>query len=258
MKIRPRIIPVLLLKDNGLYKTLKFKDAKYVGDPINAIKIFNDKEVDEISFLDIVASRQNREPNFEMLKDIAGECFMPLSYGGGIRTTEMIREILNIGVEKVVLNTHAFRNPDFINKAAEIFGSSTIVVSIDVKKNFFGKKEVYINDGQENTHHSPLEWAKKVEKRGAGEILINSIDNDGMMQGYDVELIKSITDNVNIPVVAVGGAGTLNDFVKVHKQAGAAGAAAGSYFVFQGKHKAVLITYPPQLTLKQIFNENEK
>jgi len=253
MKIQPRIIPVLLLKNNGLYKTTKFKDPKYIGDPINAIKIFNEKEVDEMVFLDIVASREAKEPNFEMLKDIASECFMPLCYGGGISSVEMIREILNIGVEKVSINSQAVRNPNLINKAANFFGSSTIVVSIDVKKNFFGKYEVFINDGKEKTSLNPVDWAKEVESRGAGELMINSIDKDGTMSGYDFNLIKSITSEVNIPVIAVGGAASTNDFVKIVKESEASAAAAGSYFVFQGKHRAVLITYPSQKELKLIF-----
>ncbi len=254
MKIRPRIIPILLLKNNGLVKTLKFKEPKYIGDPVNAIRIFNEKEVDELVFLDILASKDQKEPDFNTLKDIAGECFMPLSYGGGIKSVEIIREILNVGVEKVVLNTHAFREPELINQAAEVFGSSTIIVSIDVKKNFWGKSEVYIHGGQENTHKSPMEWAKEVEYRGAGEIMINSIDQDGTMKGYDVELVKSLTTNLNIPVIAAGGASSIDDFVKIFNEGNAAAAAAGSMFVFQGKHRAVLITYPSQHELKLIFN----
>lgn len=253
MKIQPRIIPVLLLKNNGLYKTTKFKDPKYVGDPINAIKIFNEKEVDEMVFLDIMASREGKQPNFEMLKDIASECFMPLCYGGGVKSVEMIREILNIGVEKISINSQAVKDPNLINKAANFFGSSTIVVSIDVKKNFFGKYEVFINDGQEKTSLNPVDWAKEVESRGAGELMINSIDKDGTMSGYDFNLIKSITSEVNIPVIAVGGAASTSDFVKIVKESEASAAAAGSYFVFQGKHRAVLITYPSQKELKLIF-----
>ena len=254
MKIQPRVIPILLLKNNGLYKTIKFKDQKYIGDPINAIKIFNEKEVDEMIFLDIMASREGRSPNFEMLKDIASECFMPLCYGGGINSVEMIREVLNIGVEKVSINSHAVRNPELITVAANFFGTSTIVVSIDVKKNFFGKYEVYINDGQEKTSWNPVDWAKEVERRGAGELLINAIDKDGTMTGYDLPLIKSIASTVNIPVIAVGGASSTTDFVKSVKEGHASAAGAGSLFVFQGKHRAVLITYPTQAELKSIFN----
>jgi cyclase len=254
MKIQPRVIPILLLKNNGLYKTTKFKEPKYIGDPVNAIKIFNEKEVDELIFLDIMASREGCPPNFEMLKDIASECFMPLCYGGGINSVEMIREVLNVGVEKVSINSHAVRNPELITHAANFFGTSTIVVSIDVKKNFFGKYEVYINDGQEKTSWNPVDLAKEVERRGAGELLINSIDKDGTMTGYDLPLIKSIASTVNIPVIAVGGASSTTDFVKSVNEGYASAAGAGSLFVFQGKHRAVLITYPTQAELKSIFN----
>jgi cyclase len=251
---KPRVIPILLLKNAGLYKTEKFKNPKYVGDPINAVKIFNDKEVDELAFLDIVASVQNLEPNLDILRDIASECFMPLSYGGGVRSLEIIREILNVGVEKISINTEAVRNPNLINQASEVFGSSTIIVSIDVKKTLLGGYQVFINDGQEKTKLNPVEWAKEVERRGAGEIMINAIDRDGTMLGYDYELIKSISAAVGIPVVAVGGAGSINDFRKAVKDAQASAVAAGAFFVFQGKHKAVLITYPNSEQLENVFN----
>jgi cyclase len=254
MKGLPRVIPILLLKNNGLYKTEKFKIPKYIGDPINAIKIFNDKEVDELIFLDITASKENKEPNLEMLKDIASECFMPLSYGGGVRSTDAIREILNVGVEKISINTEAVRNPKLIGDAAVIFGSSTIIVSIDVKKNMFGKYHVYINDGEEKTNMDPIYWAKEVERLGAGEILINSIDKDGTLQGYDYSLIKSVSSSVNIPVVAAGGAGSIADFVKAVKDSHASAVAAGAFFVYQGKHKAVLITYPEYQVLTREFD----
>ncbi|MFY7964197.1 MAG: AglZ/HisF2 family acetamidino modification protein [Chitinophagaceae bacterium] len=253
MTFRPRIIPILLLKNSGLYKTLKFADPKYVGDPINAIKIFNEKEVDEMAFLDISASRENKEPNFIMLQDIASECFMPLGYGGGIRTVEMIKEILNIGVEKAIINTQAIKNPNLIKDAAKYFGSSTIVVSIDAKKNFFGKYQVYINGGTEKINLDPVAWAKEVEKLGAGEIIINSIDQDGTLKGYDFELIKAVTSVVNIPVIAAGGASGMSDFVKAVKECHASAVAAGAHFVFQGKHRAVLITYPEQENIKKAF-----
>jgi cyclase len=254
IRSKPRVIPILLLKNAGLYKTEKFKNPKYIGDPINAVKIFNDKEVDELAFLDITASQENREPNFEMIRDIASECFMPLSYGGGVRSVDIIREVLNVGVEKVSINTEAVRNPELISQASKIFGSSTIIVSIDVKKNLFGKYQVYINDGLEKTALNPIDWAKEVENRGAGEILINAMDHDGMMQGYDYDLIKAITGSVGIPVVAAGGAGSIQHFVKAVKDSHASAVAAGAFFVFQGKHKAVLITYPDYEVLQKEFN----
>jgi cyclase len=250
---KPRVIPILLLQNAGLYKTVKFKNPKYIGDPINAVKIFNDKEVDELAFLDITASLENREPNFDILRDIASECFMPLSYGGGVRSLDVIREVLNVGVEKVSINTEAVRNPNLITQACKIFGSSTIIVSIDVKKNLFGKYQVYINDGQEKTALNPVDWAKEVEKRGAGEILINAMDHDGMMQGYDYNLIKAITNSVRIPVVAAGGAGSIQHLVKAVKDSHASAVAAGAFFVFQGKHKAVLITNPDYEVIKKEF-----
>lgn len=251
--MRHRIIPILLLKDNGLYKGKKFTNHKYIGDPINAVKIFNDKEVDELVFLDISASIQGKEPNYEILQNIASECFMPLAYGGGITSTDMIRELLRVGIEKVIINTHAFMNPNFLLEAVNYFGSSTIVASIDAKKNIFGKYNVYIRSGKEKTNLNPIDWAKKLEKYGVGEIIINSIDKDGTLSGYDNELIESIAKSVKIPVVAAGGARNLNDFEVVCNSYHAAAAAAGAMFVFQGKHQAVLITYPSQEDVKKIF-----
>jgi cyclase len=254
MKIQPRVIPVLLLKNTGLYKTEKFKDPKYVGDPTNAIRIFNEKEVDEMIFLDINATLDNKSPNLEILKDIASECFMPLCYGGGIKNVQMMRDILNVGVEKVAINTEAFRNPKLINDASDYFGSSTIVVSIDAKKDIFGKYHVYINGGKEKTKKDPVSWAKEVESRGAGEILINSIDKDGTLSGYDLKLTQAVTEAVNIPVIACGGASNLDDMYQAVSVGGASAVAAGAMFVFQGKHRAVLITYPTQSEIRQIFN----
>jgi imidazole glycerol-phosphate synthase subunit HisF len=192
--LQVRVIPSLLLKGQGLVKTVQFKNEKYIGDPINAIKIFNDKEVDELVFLDITASKEKREPNYKLIHQIAGECFMPLSYGGGITSIEQIQKILSLGVEKVIINTSAALNPNLIKEASNLFGCSTIVVSIDVKKSFFGKNSVYICDGTMNTKKNPIEYACLVEHLGAGELLINSIDKDGMMQGYDIDLIKSIVN----------------------------------------------------------------
>lgn len=256
--MRFRIIPILLLKNSGLYKGVSFKDHKYVGDPINAIKIFNEKEVDELVFLDITASNDGKEPNLQILRDIASECFMPLGYGGGINSLEMIREILNVGIEKAILNTQAVRNPKLITDAVNYFGSSTIVASIDAKKNFFGKYQVFINSGLEKTNLNPVEWAKELERLGVGEIIINSIDRDGTMKGYDFELVKAVTHAVKVPVIAAGGAAGLNDFVEACKLHGASAAAAGAQFIFQGKYRAVLITYPNQLDIQKAFSIYEK
>lgn len=247
-----RVIPVLLLKGMGLYKSVKFKDLKYVGDPINAIKIFNEKEVDELVFLDITASVTNKEPNYQMLADIASECFMPLCYGGGIKSIDQIERILYAGVEKVSINSAAFEKPNLVNEAARKFGSSTIVVSIDIKKGFLSGSSVYSMSGTKNMKKNPVDFAKYMEDQGAGELLINSIDNDGTMKGYDLELVKAISQNVSIPVIACGGAGSVEDF-KQAVNSGASAVAAGSFFVFQGKHRAVLITYPSRSELETII-----
>jgi imidazole glycerol-phosphate synthase subunit HisF len=248
--LRTRVIPCLLLKNHGLVKTVKFRDPKYVGDPINAVRIFNDKEVDELLFLDITASVEGRRPPFKVISEIASECFMPLGYGGGIRSLEDIRTLFFSGVEKACINSCAVENPSFIKSASDTFGSSSIVVSIDVKRNLFGKNMVYAYSGRRNTGLDPVEYAKQVEEMGAGEILLNSIDRDGTMQGYDVELVKKLSDAVTIPVVACGGAGKLKDINEVLDKGGASAAAAGSLFVFHGRHRAVLISYPSKHELE--------
>jgi cyclase len=250
---RRRIIPVLLFKDSGLYKGINFKGYKYIGDPINTIKIFNDKEVDELIFLDIKASISNNEPNYSMLSDIASECFMPLTYGGGLNSCEMIREVLKVGVEKVVLNTYGVLNPLLVRDSSKYFGSSTMVASIDVKKDFLGKYRVFIYSGNEKTRLHPVEWAKKLEVLGIGEILINSIDKDGTLSGYDWDLVAQVSSAVKVPVIASGGASNIHDFYRVFVDCKASAAAAGAQFVFQGKHKAVLISYPSQDELLKLF-----
>lgn len=243
---RPRIIPVLLISDEGIVKTQKFKKPVYLGDPINAVKIFNEKEVDELCLLDINATKEGREPNYELLSNIASEAFMPLSYGGGITDIEQIKKLFKIGFEKVVLNTSLVEKPELICEASKMAGAQSIVASIDVKKNILGQYYVVTRGGQEKTEFSPIAIAKKAEALGAGEIIINSVDCDGMMQGYDEKLVRSIVDSVNIPVVALGGAGNLEDISKVIYDAGAHAAAAGSMFVFFGKKRAVLINFPTE------------
>jgi cyclase len=254
MKIK-RIIPCLLLRNNGLVKTIKFKDSIYIGDPINAVRIYNEKEVDELIFLDIDATREKKEPPFGMIRNLAGECFMPFAYGGGIETLSQIEEIIKSGAEKIVINTQAFQKKNFIYDAANRFGSSTIVVSIDVKKRIIGGKTVHISGGRIDTGMNPLEYAKEMEDQGAGEIFINSIDRDGTMEGYDIELIKSISEAVNIPVIACGGAGNLEDLKLAVCKGCASAAAAGSLFVFHGKRRAVLITYPSYKEISELFND---
>ncbi len=252
---RPRIIPTLLIDDRDLIKTVQFGKRTYLGDPVNAVKIFNRKGIDELSILDIGATRNHREPDYEILKDIASEAFMPLSYGGGITTLDQVHELLKIGYEKVVLNSSLVRTPELITKSADQFGSQSIVASIDAKKTGDGYK-CFISDGKEESKWNPVDLAKEAERLGAGEIIINSIDNDGMMMGYDIELVKSISDSVRIPVIAIGGAGGINDLKAVLHEGHAHAAAGGSMFVYYGKLKAVLITAPSEeeLTLAGIYN----
>lgn len=253
--LKARVIPCLLLKGGGgLVKTKKFGSPTYIGDPINAVKIYNEKEVDELMFLDITASKEQRGPNFTFLKDIATECFIPLCYGGGVTTTDEIRKLLRIGIEKISLNSVNFTNPNLISEAAKLFGSSTVVGSIDVKMNLFRKLRVFNSKTRDATKLDPVEYAKFLESQGAGEILVNSVDRDGMLTGYDYELIKKITDAVSIPVIACGGASKLDDIQRVVKYAGASAAAAGSIFVYQGGNKGVLINYPNYQQLEEILN----
>ncbi len=250
-----RTIPVLLLKEFGLVKTTKFKKPKYLGDPINIIKIFNDKEVDELILLDINATKKNTPPQYELIAEIASECFMPLCYGGGIRNLDTIKTILSLGVEKIAINSYAIENPQFIGIASEYVGSQTIVVSIDVKKNLLGKYEVYTKNGTQSAKLDPVTFAIQVEELGAGEIFLNSIDRDGTMKGYDVNLISKISRSVSIPVIACGGAGKLNDFSEAVKTGGASAVAAGSFFVFHGPHRAVLINVPSNKELTDIYSK---
>lgn len=249
----PRIIPVLLLKGKGLVKTIKFKEPKYIGDPINAVKIFNDLKADELVFLDITASKEGRTVSVDLVKDIGDEAFMPFGVGGGINDIKKIELLLKAGAEKVVINTNAVLKPKLIEEAARIFGSQSIVVSLDAKKNLFGKYGCWIKDGSENTKIDPIEFAKKAEDLGAGELIINSIDLDGMMTGYDIELIRSLVDIVSVPVVACGGAGNLEHLKEAYFDGNAHALAAGSLFVFHGPRRAVLINYPSKSELKQLF-----
>lgn len=250
----PRIIPVLLLKNKGLVKTIKFRKERYIGDPINAVKIFNDFRTDELVFLDITASKENRTIARDIVKDIGDEAFMPFAVGGGIKSVNDIENLLKAGAEKVIINTNAFLNDKFVEEAAEIFGSQSIVVSIDVKKSFIGKYECWIKSGTVNTKLNPVEFAKKMEDCGAGEILINSIDRDGTMIGYDIDLIKSITEVVSIPVIACGGAGKLEHLREAYFLGGAHALAAGSLFVYHGPRNAVLINYPDRKRINIFFS----
>jgi len=250
--ILPRIIPCLLLSGKGLVKGINFRKHQYVGDPINAVYIFNEKEVDELLFLDVSARKENRIPPLDLVEKIADECLMPFGVGGGITNIQEIRNLLSIGAEKVCICTAAIENPNIIKEAADTFGSQSIIVSIDVKKNTWGKYEVYKKCGTKSTGLDPVEYAMRVEKSGAGEILINSIDKDGTMNGYDLEIIKKITDIVSIPVIACGGAGKYSDLAEPINNSNCSASAAGSLFVFHGPRKAVLINYPSKEELEQI------
>ena len=252
--IGTRVIPCLLLRNRGLVKTIRYKDPTYLGDPINIVRIFNDKEVDELTFLDITASTEDHAPAFDLLQDIASECFIPFGYGGGVRSCDDIRRLLKIGIEKVVINTAAVENRALIRQAADEFGSSTIVISVDYRRNLFGKAEVYCRSGKKAAGIDPVIFAREVEQSGAGEILLNAIDRDGTMQGYDVEMIRKVTSSVSIPVIACGGARNIQDLASAVREGGASAAAAGSMFVFQGPLRAVLISYPTQAELRQVFS----
>jgi cyclase len=253
---RIRVIPVLLLKGDGLYKSQQFKNYRYVGDPINAVRIFNEKEVDELAIIDITASREKRSPNIRKIGEIASEAFMPLSYGGGISHIDEVKQILFNGIEKVIINKAAVANPQLITEISSRFGTQSVVVSIDIKKNWLGKYRVYTENGSHNTDLDPVFFAKQCEELGAGEILLNSIDRDGTYKGYDLGILKQICDAVTIPVVSVGGAGSVEDFKKAVEQGKASAVAAGSMFVFQRPHDAVLISYPSQAELKEKLYAN--
>jgi cyclase len=250
--MRPRVIPVLLLRGEGLVKGIQFKNHTYVGDPMNAVHIFNEKEVDELIFLDIIATQENRIPHLEYISQIADECYMPFTVGGGIKDVKQIREILSAGAEKVSINTTAMENPTLITEAANLFGSQSIVVSIDYKKPWLGSKQVFTHSGSRGTKLNPVEWAVNVAEFGAGEILLNSIDRDGTMQGFDLETISQVSNAVNIPVIACGGAWKVEHFDEA-VSSGASAVAAGSMFVFHGRRRAVLISYPSQNEFDRVF-----
>lgn len=247
---RIRVIPVLLLHKGGLVKSIRFKNYIYVGDPINAVKIFNEKEIDEIVVLDIDAAKEKRGPDIQRIHEITGEAFIPLAYGGGISTIEQVKELFYTGVEKVIFNYQAIYKPAIITETAKLVGSQSVVVSMDVKKNWLGKYKVYTLNGTEQSGLDPVAYAKQVTDAGAGEIFLNAIDRDGTYSGYDLELLKQVCEAVSIPVIACGGASSTEDFARAVK-AGASAVAAGSLFVFQRPHQAVLISYPSQQELKE-------
>ncbi|MAO18210.1 imidazole glycerol phosphate synthase subunit HisF [Muricauda ruestringensis] len=243
--LRSRIIPCLLVKNKGLVKTVQFKEGKYVGDPINAVKIFNEKEVDELMVLDIDATKEGREPDFVMIENLANESRMPLCYGGGVKTVEHAKKIIHLGAEKVALSSAVIENPNLVTDIANAVGVQSVIVVLDVKKKgLFGKYQVYTNNGTKSTGKNPVDLAKKFESLGAGEIVVNSIDNDGVMKGYDINLIDLVRSAIDLPLTVLGGAGSLEDIKNVIAKYKIIGVAAGSLFVFKGKFKAVLINYP--------------
>ena len=259
--LNPRIIPCLLVKDKGLVKTIQFDKPKYVGDPINAVKIFNEKSVDELMVLNIDATKDNREPDYKMIEHLALECRMPLCYGGGVKTKEQALKIFALGVEKVALSSAAIEKPVLVTQIAKSVGSQSVIVVLDVKKKRFSNKyELYTHNGSKKTGVNPVDFAKIIEDTGCGEIVINSIDKDGMMNGYDNNIIDLIREKVSIPITALGGAGKLEDIGELIKKHGIIGAAAGSLFVFKGIYKAVLINYPnpieKETLIKKYFIKN--
>ncbi len=251
--LQNRIIPLLLLRRRALVKSIKFKDPSYVGDPINTVRTFNEREVDEVVIVDITASPEKHEPQYELLEEIAAEAFMPFAYGGGIQSVSRAREIFLRGAEKVIVNTASLARPELITELAETFGSQSVVVSIDCKCKWRGGWAVYTNNAREKTRWAPEEWAMEAAALGAGEIMLSSIDQEGTFEGYDLELTKKVVQSVDIPVIAVGGAGDLKHMREAVKEAGASAAAAGSLFVFQGSHRAVLVNYPERKQLDDLL-----
>ena len=243
--LRPRITPCLLVKDHGLVKTRQFKEPKYVGDPINAVRIFNEKEVDEIMVVDIDASVQQREPDYTLIKNLAAECRMPLCYGGGVKSVNQVERIIALGVEKVAISSAALEDPQLINSSAKVVGNQSVVVVLDVMRDpKTGKWEIFTHNATRATKRDPVDTAKQMEQLGAGEIILNSINRDGMMNGYDLELVHSVRKSVGVPMTVLGGAGSLKDIQALFASFGILGAAAGSLFVFKGVYRAVLINYP--------------
>lgn len=250
--LQTRVIPVLLLRNKGLVKSVQFDKTKYIGDPINAVKLFNDKEVDELVFLDIDASKQQRKPDFEYIKSIASECFMPLGYGGGISTMDDINKLFSLGVEKVIINSNALNNLELIKESSAVYGNQSIVVSVDVQKNLFGKYQLFSHSKIKHKQVDLFQYVKDAQQAGAGEIMVNSVDKDGMMTGYDLKLIQRLSSILTVPLVITGGAGNLHH-LREAVDAGASAVAAGSLFIYHGPHKAVLINYPTSQELKNLF-----
>lgn len=251
--LRPRVLPALLLQGGRLVKTVRFRKPRYVGDPVNAVRIFNEKEVDELIVIDIDAGRAGVSVPLNLITRIAGECFMPMTYGGGIRTLDQIAEIMAAGVEKVSINRAAVADRGFVARAAKRFGSQSIVVSIDVRRGLFGQYGICVDGGRRRTGLEPVSLALKLESEGAGEILLTAINQEGTMNGYDVDLVRRVTSAVSIPVIACGGAGSIDDVIGVICDGGAAAAAVGSMAVYQGRNQGVLISFPTRKQLAPLL-----
>ncbi len=251
--LKTRVIPCLLLRNKGLVKTINFRKAKYIGDPINAVKIFNDKGVDELIFLDIDATKCHQKPDFALIANIAQECFMPFAYGGGISTCDDAKKLINLGCEKIIINTAAYEKPTLIEEMAKILGSQSVVVSIDVKKSVIGGYRCFTNGGTKKTKLDPCSLAKMAQNYGAGEIFLTSIEREGTWKGFDLSLIKMVADSISIPLIACGGAKTISDLGKSVLEGGASAVAAGSMFVYHGPHHAVLINFPTEKELQEVL-----
>lgn len=256
--LRPRIIPSLLVHNNGLVKTVNFKNPKYVGDPINAVKIFNEKEVDELAIFDIDATILNKEPDYGLIEKLAIQSRMPLCYGGGVRTVEQAQRIFGLGIEKIAMSAAVVQKPELISEIANRVGNQSVIVVLDIKKKLLGGYEVYIHNGKKGTGINPIKFVEEVEKLGAGEIVINSIDQDGIMKGYDMNLIDKVREKTSLPITVLGGAGSLEDIGRVINRHGIIGVAAGSLFVFKGVYKAVLINYPKRIEKDELIHKNHK
>lgn len=250
-----RVIPVLLLSDGGLVKTTQFKKPKYVGDPTNAIRIFNEKEVDELIVLDISASKSGKGPDYNTIDLFASECFMPLCYGGGISTLDQAEKIFDLGVEKVSLQSAALNDLSLVEKIANKYGSQSVVISLDIGKSFWGTKKLYNSATRKLEKLDYKAFLKDAVNAGAGEVVVNSIYNEGLREGYDLDLITEISSDISVPIVAMGGAGSLQDF-RAAIDCGASAVAAGTFFVFSGPHKAVLISYPRPNEIREIFKRS--
>jgi len=249
--LKTRVIPCLQLIGDSLVKTIKFRNPSYIGDPINTVRIFNELEVDELCFLDIRATIEKRAPNIEVLQQIANECFMPLSYGGGIKDFETARTIMSIGFEKLVINTQSYYNPEFITQLSRHFGAQAVIASIDIKKNILGKYNVYVSDGSEKIEVQVIEYAKRLEKAGAGEILLTAMDKDGTWSGFDIEIIRKVSQAVSVPVIANGGAGNISHIEEAVKNGHASAVCLGSMIVYQQKGMGVLVNFPDKQELEK-------